>query len=337
MAANILIPFLLSWFGSEVVGQLYFGNPFPFSSFRFTYDTADSYRAIAPDLWNYRPNSELVETIVYKRPFGSYFVESTCRFHVDELGFVDNENGRRDYDILLLGDSFTAGSAGCAWTDELRRLLPGQSIYNAGIPGSGLANWAAAERYLLSRGFHFRHVFVLFIADDFARTPATAGAEQLACLHDFSHCTPRDYTYPLLPEIDPVKTSGLRNSNGFGEELQYFAMRYLWVSSFLVDTTIRRLRSGRPPITDAAKTALDQILSAGMPVDLVKISTKNEAAFRADDARSVAVAEYLAARGLTFARCQLSYGDFFSYDAHPTAAGYRHLAACLTPIVESRH
>jgi hypothetical protein len=334
VAINFLVPALLSWAGIELAGQLYFGNPYNYRAYRFTFDSPDSVVNRGPALWTHRANSEIAETIVYKKPFGGYFVGSSCTYRTDEFGFVDNENGPRDYDLLLLGDSFTAGSAGCAWTDELRRRLPNVTIYNAGLPGTGLPNWAAAEAFLHDRGFRFAHVALLFIADDFFRPAANLAAPDLACLHDITQCTPRNYAYPMVPGIDLAEVSAQRDRTGLGDEIEHFWKRHLWVSFYLLEAVYSRLLSQQRPTVDEATTvALDRLQMAAPDLHLVHVSMKEEAAFGADNARSIAVAEHLGRRGRAADRCALRYGDFFSYDAHPTRAGYVHLAECVAGIV----
>src|SRR5580658_9656497 len=164
---GFLLSALLSWFGLELVGQLYFGKPYYYAKYQYTYDSPDPIINIRPGLWTYRPNAKIDEVTLFKKPFGSYFIESSCEYDIDDIGFIGNENGRRDYDILLLGASFTAGTGGCPWTSELRQRLPQLAIFNAGIPGTGIPNWAAAEAYLLDRGFRFRHVFLMITSGDF--------------------------------------------------------------------------------------------------------------------------------------------------------------------------
>jgi len=332
-AINLLVPILLSWLGAEALGQLYFGNPLYYREQRFTYDTPDAVLNIGPALWTYRPDSEITESIVYKKPFGDYFVESSCTRRTDERGFLDNKNGTRDYDILLLGDSFTAGSAGCGWTDELRQRLPGQTIYNAGLPGTGVPNWAAALDDLRAHGFRFRRVLLLFIADDFYRQAAIWSEGDLACLHDISHCTTENYLYPLTPGIDLAKVSAERNQSGLVGDIDLIWKRRLWVSHFLTSAVGAALIRRQLPIIDQAKAALDHILTAGPAVHLVHIWTKEEAAFGEDNARSTTVANYLGSRGLAVDRCELGYGEFYSYDAHPTREGYAHLAECAAMLV----
>jgi len=332
-AANILIPILLSWAGSEALGQYWFGDPYNYSSYRFTYLSPDAFVTLDNGSWTYRPDTTVTETIVYKKPFGGYFAESTCDYPIDDVGFIGNPSGRRNYDVLLLGDSFTAGEAGCSWMPELRRRVPQLAIYNAGLAATGVENWAMSERYLLDRGFRFAHVVMIFIDNDFFRPLAGRNGEGAACLHDIARCTPRDYSYPLVAGMDLAAVSASRVHTRFRDEVDYWWMRNLWVSHFLIDSISRRW-TGRPiAVSEATLTALRAIEADGGTLHLIKVSTKTEAALRADSAYSEVVDRMLATRGLTYDRCPIPYAEFFSYDAHPTARGYARLAACVSRII----
>lgn len=332
MAANIVMQVALILLGTEALGQFWFGNPHNYSSYRFTYLSPDPFVALDNGSWTYKPNTTVTETVVYKKPFGGYFTESTCAYPIDEMGFIGNPNGRRDYDVLMLGDSFTAGEAGCSWISELRRLVPRPTVYNAGLSGTGVENWALSEQYLLGHGLHFAHVVLIFIADDFFRPLATRDARDQACLHDMVQCTPRHYAYPLIDGIDLAAVSAGRARTGLQDEVDYWWARYLWVSHFLIESAVRR--AGTPPtVRQETLAALDAIRAAGGTIHLIKVPTKTEAALRADSRSSEIVDRLLASRGLSYDRCPIPYEDFFTYDAHPTAKGYARLAACVGRIL----
>ena len=125
-AANILIPILLSWAGSEALGQYWFGDPYNYSSYRFTYLSPDAFVTLDNGSWTYRPNTTVTETIVYKKPFGGYFAESTC-----------------DYRSTMSALSATRAAGGttmsCCWGIRLPPARPGAR----GCPNcaGGFPNW----------------------------------------------------------------------------------------------------------------------------------------------------------------------------------------------------
>ncbi len=334
-AANILVPIVLAWLGSEALGQFWYDNPHNYSSYRFTYLSTDPFVALDNGSWTYSPNTTVTETVVYKKPFGDYFSESSCVYPIDDSGFSDNPSGRRDYDVLLLGNSFAAGEVGCSWMPELRQRVPQLAVYNAGLPGTGIENWAMSRRYLLGRGFRFAHVVLIFIADDFFRPLAGKAGLEAGCLHDITRCTPRDYAYPLTPGIDLAAVSASRLRTKPLDEIEYWWERNFWVSHFLIESTVRRVGSRPIAVSAATIAALAAIQAAAGTIHLVKVNTKTEAALRADTQYSDVVDRLLGSRGLTYERCPIPYGEFFSYDAHPTPQGYARLAACVSQIIEA--
>ena len=191
-----------------------------------------------------------------------------------------------------------------------------------------------SERYLLSRGFVYSHVVLIFIADDFFRELAGRGGQDAECLHDIARCTPRNYAYPLVPGADLAAISAGRLRRGFLDEIDYWWARNLWVSHFLIESLVRRVAARPIAISDATMAALDRIEAAGGTLHLIKVTTKTEAALRADSQYSVIADRLLASRGLSYERCPIPYDEFFSYDAHPTPRGYARLAACVSRVIE---
>jgi hypothetical protein len=233
----------------------------------------------------------------------------------------------------LLGDSFTAGKGGCSWVGKLRALVPDRSIYNAGLPGSGVENWAGTEDHLAREGRSFDHVLVIFISDDFFRKLGHVREHQLTCLHDAATCL-RTEDYPVDQGLDLFAVTAARaRPLGLRRQLVHFWQRYLWVSNFLAQQ-VQNLLVGEPPkITPATIAAFDRIMASSKSVHLLQVTQKEEAALRADNAASIVVDRYLDSRGIPYDRCSLSPAEFLRYDGHPNAAGYAHLARCVAEIV----
>ena len=334
-----LVSILVSLAGLEFLGQLYFeGNPNYFFEHRFLYTTPDSFRNVQ-DLWTYKPNSRIDEIAIYRTPFRNFFKEYECHYQTDRLGFLDNpEPDRRTYDVLLLGDSFTAGSGGCSWVNGLRAKVAGYSVYNAALPGTGWANWAEIKRYLDKEGYQFRQVILVFIAGDWARRLKPKGDRELDCLRDVTHCVHEVY-YPLDSTIDLFEMSARRarlRSNQFSDKIGYFWRRYFWVSEFLLSASnplfskpdVRGVSVDR-----AAAEAFDRIVSISEATRFVRITTKDEAALRTEDADTLVVSKFFAERNLQFETCTLTMDDFLGYDGHPNRRGYDKVAGCVADVV----
>jgi hypothetical protein len=139
-----------------------------------------------------------------------------------------------------------------------------------------------SERYLLDRGFRFAHVVMIFIDNDFFRPLAGRAGEGAACLHDIAQCTPRNYSYPLIAGMDLAAVSASRVHTGFWDEVDYWWMRNLWVSHFLIDSIGRRWAGHPIAVSGATLAALQAIEAAGGTLHLIKATTKTEAALSAD-------------------------------------------------------
>jgi hypothetical protein len=335
----ILVLCFVSLAGLELLGQLYFaGNPNYFFEHRFLYTTANSFRNVR-GFWTYQPNSRIDEIAIYRTPFRNFFKEYECHYRTDRLGFLDNpESDRRTYDVLLLGDSFTAGAGGCSWVDGLRAKVPGYAIYNAALPGTGWANWAEIKSYLETQGYEFRQVILVFIAGDWSRRLKSKGERELACLRDVTRCVHEVY-YPLDEKTDLFEMSARRarlRPNQLSDKLGYLWRKYFWVSEFLVSQGVPLF--SQPDVRGVsvdgeATAAFDRIVSISEPTRFVRIATKDEAALRTEDAETLVVSKFFADRSLQFETCRLDMDDFLGYDGHPNRRGYDKVAACVAQVV----
>jgi hypothetical protein len=222
---------------------------------------------------------------------------------------------------------------------KLRAKLAGYSIYNAGLPGTGVQEWAEIQRYLTTVGYEFDRVIMVFISNDFARPRLQKTDQEIECLHDMSRCTFEIY-YPLNPGSDLVDISRRRmklRTDQTAAKIRYVSKRYLWVSRFFFGQSFR-LFSQRETVASetfdqATSNAFNRIIGASRKLNMIRITTKNEAALRANDADTLIVSKFLASQGVRFETCALSYDDFPSYDGHPNARGYERVAECVANVV----
>src|ERR1700730_4364075 len=273
-----LLVLMLAFFalaGIEILGQLYFvGNPYYFFDQRFIYTTADSFRNIGK-FWTYKPRSTIDEIGIYRTALGRFFKEYECHYETDRNGFFNPDSERMQYDVLLLGDSFTSGSAGCSWMPALQAKLPNYAIYNAALPGTGVANWAEIEGYLVAQGYQFRHVIGVFIIDDFWRTLRWKRDAELDCLHDLRRCTWQVF-YPLDPEADLLKVSERRATHQLTKKIEYFWRRNLWVTHLLYSSVPPLPRfwakdAAASNLPDYTTEAFDRIVQMSKGIELVHV------------------------------------------------------------------
>ena len=256
------------------------------------------------------------------------------------MGFLDNlpAEGPK-YNVLLLGDSFTAGSGGCSWMSLLRAKLSGYSIYNTGLPGTGVQDWTEIQRHLTTAGYEFDRVIMVFISDDFTRPRLQKTDQEIECLHDVSRCTLEVY-YPLNTGSDLMDISRRRmklRPDQTPAKIRYISKRYLWVSRFLFGHSFRmfsqRDTTANGTFDQATSNAFNRIVRTSKKLNLIRVTTKNEVALRANDADTLIVSKFLAAHGVGYETCALSYDEFMLYDGHPNARGYERVAECVANVV----
>jgi hypothetical protein len=320
----------------ELLGQAYFGNPNDFSDYRFLFTSPDSFRNVEK-FWTYSPNAVVKEVAMYQTALGGVEKEYDCDYRTDRLGFVDNQNSsRRDFNILLLGDSFAQGQGGCPWASKVRQYLPGVSIYNAGLQGTGPGTWAPIARYLLEQGLRFRTALVIFISDDLRRHLSNFSEGQLGCLHDIALCHGH-FFYPMPPGLDITRTSSERaqGRTSLFQRTLYFWEEHLWVTQFLA-SRLKHLVQATPQqdlISDDARNGLDWLTGNFPRLRFVRILTKDELALKSDNAATLVVERYLRDHKIDWAVCDIGYDGFLHRDVHPNREGYERLARCISRIV----
>jgi hypothetical protein len=200
----------------------------------------------------------------------------------DGFGFLDNpELGRRRYDAILLGNSFAAGQAGCSWVQKLRDRAPKYAIYDAGLPGTGIPNWAQTLTFLQKQGYEFGSSILVFIADDFFRPRWQHKTDELECLRDITLCTDQSY-YPLDRKSDLLELSARRAeirlaSNITPNNMKYFWKRNFWVSHFVLSHIVTtNLESSALSVSKDVYDSLDIIINLSRAITLVKITTRDE-------------------------------------------------------------
>jgi hypothetical protein len=327
----------------EIVGQLLFSNPLG-GDRRYLYTTQDAVQNFN-EFWVYRANIEIHEVSVYESAIGTLFKGSECTYESDGLGFLDNQAADRSpYDILILGDSFAAGQAGCSWVGKLRALLPGKSIYNAGMEASGVAMWWRYWKYLAENGLRFNQTVFLFISDDFFRGNFQWPDAQLRCLHEITDCG-TNYFYPLPAEDDLLAVTARRagrETRSLKSRLAYFWERKLWLTYFLYQNAGNLLRkrsfSGRnqQEINYLNTEAFDNVTSNSSNMRLIRVPTKDETAFHSKNAETLRVDAFLARRNLSYDTCEIGYDGYGTFDGHPTREGYARLADCVAKLIGNR-
>src|SRR5262249_39096646 len=102
-----------------------------------------------------------------------------------------------------------------------------------------------------------------------------------------------------------------------------FLQRYVWVSHFVFTQSLRILpqrQTASSGVQDQATfKAFSRIASASKKLNLMRVSTKNEAALRIQDPDTRMASDFLASVAIPYDTCTLFYDEFMPYDGHPNA------------------
>lgn len=343
--SQLLLIFIITLTLTDISVRVVFDNPNYFYEGRYLF-LSDGIIPINRDgFWNFSSNKAFRETAVYRTGMNDYFIEYDCAYKSDDLGFVDNKPHIRDYDYLLIGDSFTFGQGGCPWIDKLRERNKNTTIYNAGLMGTGINHWKSTLAFL-KQNFAFKKLIVIYISNDFFRDGWLWPKEQLDCLQT-GKCE-KDYWYP---ETEDTKVLALARARASDREnilsrAVYFANRYLWPEMLLV-SQIKRFgkyiihyfdhRTADELIPKNSRESFDEIVRTNRDmVTFVQIPAKSEAAMHTDNNESLSVSAFMKKSGIQNYTCKLNYSDYLNYDDHPNKFGYEKIVNCIDKIIKQR-
>ena len=336
----------------EIALRLAFGDPHYYWNNRYLFVPAGGFENVSERLWTYGRDMDYREVAIYgfpqqaRLPFSGFRVEYDCRFKTNNLGFPQ----QRDFDAgdrvtLVLGDSFTAGQGGCPWMQQLEQSNPQWSLLNAGLMGTGLPVWSAALDYVREKGIEVEALVLIAISNDFKRKPWVWNAKVLGCL-DHGECSGSEYWHPLTLDesqqslLERARQRSLQRSPKTEQQSlvgPWLARvsRLAGVIAALLDhdqiDEAKQLAKAKPhPDT---LPALEKFSSLGIPVRVLMVPQRNEAALGSRNLDSLMAEQLLRQYGLEFSWCDLGAGDFMPLDGHPTAKGYQKLAACLEGVL----
>ena len=273
-------------------------------------------------------------------------------FDTNDFGFVDNvdyTNLRKNRNIALLGDSFTAGyHGGTPWISGLRRNLdPAAAVFNLGVSGTGIREF---EKRLnnFAASVPIDEVYILVISNDFYRRlwyPASNGGELWFCSHEDSknECLsakpPTFYSVDLQSSSDEAlaKADEIRArlpSKGHGFAIYRMFKDILWkiqdsdMSKRLANADVQASLEAIVRISD--QFGSDRVFILHLPM-------KNELGGVRYD---LDLSEFAASHNINYIptqkMCPLTKSMFFERDNHPNAIGYKHIAECVAGLITSR-
>lgn len=293
-----------------------------------------AYTAFAPNavirVVSYYPDSENKVTKEYD-----------CAFNSDQNGFISNEGDYQESEILLLGDSFTAGWGGCEWVPRLASDVRSR-IYSAAINGTGPITWDRIVSDLASIR-EPRRLLVIFITDDFFRGDVVHPKAQIECLKGTANCS-RQFVFPVTDDmadvaaqryadrVASVATAAAAEGNAdriSAAKLRRQLLDYLPATRMLV----RTLRGQAYREEDVFRRSVKSIVALSVKYDLKLLWVNEKREVRSDARDTRLVREALHNAGLRATSCHIPLSGFLPRDNHPNKVGYDILKGCVERLV----
>ena len=274
------------------------------------------------------------------------------RFDTNNLGFVDlvdYTNVRKSPNIVLLGDSFTAGyHGGVPWIADLRRILgSAAAVFNLGVSGTGIREFEQRLNYF-AKSVPVDEIYILAISNDFYRRPwypASNGGDLWFCSYDESRdkCMsakpPIFYSIGLQSSTNEVlaKAKEIRDRRprqNYGFAVYRLLKNLIWklqdsdMSKRLADPEVQKsLQSLSRIVNEFGK---DRVFFVHLPEKHEVVSGRYDLDF----------SEFAGNQRINYIQlqdaCPLTQSMFFEREPHPNAAGYKRIAQCIASLFSSR-
>jgi hypothetical protein len=278
---------------------------------------------------NFRPDSTIRVIAYYPVANGNPTLEYDCTYRSDRLGFVSNAVDYQAADILLLGDSYAQGDGGCEWMSRLDPVVRSK-IYSTAVMGLGVLHWShiVSDMKKLKKP---TKILIVFITDDFFRTDWVYSRAQLECVNGRGDCSGGTFWDPIsanLSEVAAKRRAERTTLKGLKRFIQYHL-----IATYSVYKSLKDLKYPSPEQGTVFLRSLSIIsdLAREYDVKLLWANEKSDIDFSRAEAKAVA----RGLSGLKVSRCKIPSEDFMPRDAHPNAAGYDLLKACVERVVQT--
>jgi len=339
----------------EVVLRIGYGDTQYYWQHRYLFITPGSFENVSDNLWVYGKSKDIREVAVYgfsgqqDLPFSGFRIEYDCRLSSNNLGFLQARDFfPGDEALLILGDSFAAGQGGCPWMHQLEARNPELPILNGGLMGTGIASWPYVLDYVeADAGVRVQSIVIIAISNDFKRRRWIWDSKQLGCLNE-GRC--EDGAYWNLLGKDETADSLLSRAAQAGLQrhgdvslmaaITHWLKRNSYVFTFAENAKGRIWGGGvggapaaSEPHPDAL-TALARFRDLDLPIAVLLIPQRDEAALGEKNADSLMAERLLQQYSLAYSWCDLASEDYMPLDGHPNKAGYEKIGLCLEQLLK---
>jgi hypothetical protein len=295
----------------------------------------------------FAPSAMVREVAVYEGT-----IEYDMAYKTNDFGAVDTIDyggviPPRARSILVVGDSFTAGSGGYAWVPRLRERLPDAMVFDFGVPGTGIEHFEKLISHA-SRRLKFSEIAILAPGDDFVRRywhPQVQGDRVIFCIGEGPGCT-NGVAIARTIAFDEATADIVARARMPGPAPDSKATAFSGGAPFLFHSKILDL--ARAVLRGRARTA-EPAVAAGMEtlgrirrsfpnttIHLVHLPTRADvrsSRYEIDLAASVGtigVRYFPALQG-----CRWANDMFHERDGHPNNRGYDNLLECVASYLRS--
>lgn len=306
--------------------------------------------------WLYQPHQTIRSTTVYQFPCQTPVVQYDVRFTTNNLGLVQKQDARRDLDtVAVFGDSFTEGQGATPWfydfENDATAILPAQTqLLNFAQQGDGPPNWLN-EFKDFSKNYHFKKALFIIIGEDWMRGAGNFSDEDMACFANPAICQGDRWFSTALdtPEDELLRITNQRSLAHHGNEpqacisgwLQRYSRLYRQIKHWEKMSTkdvqsFMTARQSKHTENTAVLTTMMTAMGGPQNVVMVVVPMRDEADRGRLSDNTQAVIKSVQEAGLTnLVTCTaMNGGDFYNWDGHPNAAGYKKVRACAVQALQ---
>jgi hypothetical protein len=298
--------------------------------------------------FGYNKNTCVREIAVYGNG-KNFYIEYDSSFITNNIGLVQKKpfDEKKKF-IVIIGDSFAQGIGATPWFYQLEDDWKNNEyqLINLGIIGTGIEQWKDILQWFSSIG-EIKQIFICCITDDWIRKRwyACEKVEQ----NGLTFNNPGENNLPVIYFIEKTsdKYTILKRAtdiaNFSDREIKKFLKNFfLFRFAHHIFVQYNSLYNNYNEIAyyetafSKNKTSFDQIISAygAKNITVIHLPEKEEVIQGRYSEFGAKSKDFIQSRHIPYidglALCKLNKGDFYRYDDHPNASGYKKIYDCFS-------